>query len=351
LRIAILGYYGFGNLGDEAVLWAMRAHLTDRLPGASLCVLSADPDATRAMHGIDAVHRRDLRAVLRLFRSADLVCSGGGSLFQDATSWRSPAAYAALHELSRLARNTLVYAQGVGPLRHGLSRRLTRRAMNLAARITVRDEDSATLLRDLAVTRPIEVTCDPVFGLSPPLHSGHRSPITGYRPPIIGVSVRSWPGPWLEPLAQGLREAQQSGGATMKVICLHPRLDIEVSQRLAELLEPAELTIPAGPAEALAMMSDVGVLVGMRLHALIFAALCGTPAVALAYDPKVTALARTLGVPPVIPVDVLTSESVTDAVVSLWQDADAAKRTATAAAKMAPLARRPAEIAAALVGA
>jgi polysaccharide pyruvyl transferase WcaK-like protein len=221
--------------------------------------------------------------------------------------------------------------------------------MNLAARITVRDEDSATLLRDLAVTRPIEVTCDPVFGLEPP--ADRRPPTADRRPPIIGVSVRSWPGPWLEPLAQGLREAQQSGGATMKVICLHPRLDIEASQHLAERLEPAEITIPAGPAEALAMMSDVAVLVGMRLHALIFAALCGTPAVALAYDPKVAALARTLGVPPVIPVGALTAESVADAVASVWQNGEAAERTGAAAARMASLARRPAEIAAELLGA
>lgn len=348
MRIAILGYYGFGNLGDEAVLWAMRTHLTERLPGASLCVLSADPEATRAMHGIDAVHRGDLGAVCRLFRSADLVCSGGGSLFQDATSWRSPVLYAMLHELSRLSRHTLVYAQGVGPLRRGLSRRLTRRAMNVAERITVRDDDSAALLRELGVSRPIEVTCDPVFGLEPP--ADRRSLTADRRPPTIGVSVRSWPGLWLEPLAEGLSEARRRTGAIVKVVCLHSRLDIEVSRRLAERLE-AEVIVPAEPGEAFAAMAGVTVLVGMRLHALVFAAVCGRPVVALAYDPKVTALARAMGVPPVIPVHALTAASVTDAVVSVWHDADAARRMADTAARMRPLARRPAQVAAELVGA
>jgi polysaccharide pyruvyl transferase CsaB len=349
LRIAIVGYYGFGNLGDEAVLWAMRTHLVERLPGASLCVLSADPEATRATHGVDAVHRRDLRALGRLFRSADLVCSGGGSVFQDITSWRSPVVYAALHELSRLSRHTLVYSQGVGPLQRVFSRWLTRRAMNVAERITVRDDDSATLLRELGVTRPIEVTCDPAFGLDPP--ADRRRQTADRRPPMIGVSIRSWPGPWMGPLLQGLRQAQQRTGAPMKVVCLHPRLDSEVSQRLADELGNAEVVVPAEPLDAVAAMGDVALLVGMRLHALIFAAAYGKPVVALAYDPKVTALARAFGAPSLIPNDSLTADSVLNAVVSTWQDPAAEARTAAAAASMRPLARRPAEIAAELLGA
>ncbi|MDR5697291.1 MAG: polysaccharide pyruvyl transferase CsaB [Armatimonadota bacterium] len=344
MRIAVLGYYGFGNLGDEAVLWAMRTHLAERLPNAKLCVLSGDPEGTQAMHGVDAVHRGDLRAVAKAFRSADLVCSGGGSLFQDVTSWRSPVVYAALHELSRLARHTLVYAQGVGPLRRPLSRWLTRRAMDAAERITLRDGDSAALLRRLGIRRPIEVTCDPVFGLQAP----SRGPEP--RTLLIGVSVRSWPGVWLGPLARGLQEAQRQTGARVKVVCLHPRADLEVSRQLVERLEPADLVVPGGPAEALETMDDVTLLVGMRLHALILAAVCGRPFVALAYDPKVTVLARTLGAPVLPPDEGLTGEAVSRAVVSVWRDPEAAPRTAAQAARMRPLARRPAEVAAELLG-
>ena len=47
-RVLISGYYGFGNLGDEALLDVIVARLRAAYPGGSIDVLSADPAATTA---------------------------------------------------------------------------------------------------------------------------------------------------------------------------------------------------------------------------------------------------------------------------------------------------------------
>ena len=56
-HIVISGYYGFGNAGDEAVLAGLVDTFRAAIPGVSLSVASADPEATRRMHGVDAFDR------------------------------------------------------------------------------------------------------------------------------------------------------------------------------------------------------------------------------------------------------------------------------------------------------
>jgi hypothetical protein len=51
------------------------------------------------------------------------------------------------------------------------------------------------------------------------------------------------------------------------------------------------------PSEAMAVCSGAGLVVAMRLHGLILAALAGAPCAALSYDPKVAAAAAGLGCP------------------------------------------------------
>ncbi len=105
-RVLLSGYYGFGNLGDEALLEVIVDRMRRRFPSAQLEVLSATPQMTAANHRVESTPRWDWRAIRAAIARADVVLSGGGGLLQDATSLRSLLYYAAIltRSNSRVAR-------------------------------------------------------------------------------------------------------------------------------------------------------------------------------------------------------------------------------------------------------
>ncbi|MFY9134764.1 MAG: polysaccharide pyruvyl transferase family protein, partial [Bacillota bacterium] len=86
MKFVISGYFGFQNIGDEAILAAMIEHLREADHGSEIVVLSKDPIFTQRLHNVSAVNRNDIFGISRELRDADLFISGGGSLLQDVTS-------------------------------------------------------------------------------------------------------------------------------------------------------------------------------------------------------------------------------------------------------------------------
>src|SRR5690606_10844621 len=59
-------------------------------------------------------------------------------------------------------------------------------------------------------------------------------------------------------------------------------------------------------------------VVGMRLHSLILAQVCGVPAVGLSYDPKVAAHCSTASEPPAVALEEMTPDTVFGALRHTW---------------------------------
>ncbi|MEB3209827.1 MAG: polysaccharide pyruvyl transferase family protein, partial [Leptolyngbyaceae bacterium] len=112
MQVALCGYYGMDNAGDEALL----ASLLQMLPShVTPVVLSGNPSQTRAQYGITACNRRSLRAVTRTLQSCDAFIWGGGSLMQDATSAMNPFYYGGLMLVAQqMGLTTIAWAQGLG---------------------------------------------------------------------------------------------------------------------------------------------------------------------------------------------------------------------------------------------
>ncbi|HEY4433604.1 MAG TPA: polysaccharide pyruvyl transferase family protein, partial [Candidatus Cybelea sp.] len=116
-RVLVSGYYGFGNLGDEALLEVIVEGVRRTLPAAAIEVLSATPQRTESALRIEATPRWEWRAVRGSIRRADVVLSGGGGLLQNQTSLRSLLYYASiLREAVRAGRKAMIFAQSIGPL-------------------------------------------------------------------------------------------------------------------------------------------------------------------------------------------------------------------------------------------
>lgn len=287
-RVLLSGYYGFANAGDEAVLAGLILSLRAADPQVEITVLSINPRGTEAMHGVRAVHRTRPQELLPALARTDLLLSGGGSLLQDVTSAHGIFYYLGVVRLARmLGKRTMFGAQGVGPLGRPRSRRLVASVAGRLDAVTVRDPQSADLLREIGVSRPpIEVAADPALLLGPDTFLPPRSG-------TFGVALRAWHGQ--ESLAKQVADACQNALPQARAIVfpMQPQTDLGIGEQFASFCHQQEQVRLALLGGDLVMLGrEIGaceMMVGMRLHALILAAAYGVPSVALSYDPKVAA--------------------------------------------------------------
>lgn len=351
MRIVISGYYGFGNVGDEAVLAAMLGPLRSRLPDARISVLSARPASTRRLHNVHSIARTG-PGVVRALAGCDLFLSGGGSLFQDVTSARSAAYYLGLLALATvLSRQTMVFAQGIGPLRRRWVRALARAVLNRTHLITVRDEDSIGALRELGVRPGAQLVADPVFALESAPEDHVRDLVGGRsQSPRIGLALRSWGNDaYLAPVLEALLAVRGATGAAVVVFAFHPERDLRVCRAAADALG-AQVIADLPPRETMAAIGTLDVLVGMRLHALVCAVATGVVPVGLSYDPKVDGLFRRIGVGHLLPLEDLQSAQVQQAVLAAYSARDAiSPQLRHLASALREEALRTADLASALV--
>jgi len=306
--IAISGYYGFNNCGDEAMLGAMVAALKARLPGCDLTVFSKDPRATESFHGVRAVARDNLRAIMGCLARSDLLISGGGGLLQDVTGWPSIAYYLGVVTLARLQNKPVFfYGQGIGPVNTALGRVLMKNVVNRVDFITVRDEDSREELRRLGITRPpVRVTADPALGLDVTAADAGRGrqllAAAGVVPglPVAGISVRSWRGSpaYLDVIARVADDLAHEGWQTV-LVPMHYPADLAPSREVLARMGTGGLLLdqPCSYLDLLDVFTAFQLVVGMRLHFLIFGALFNLPLAGIAYDPKINHFLKQINLP------------------------------------------------------
>lgn len=335
MRIVVSGYHGMGNLGDEAVLAAFIQALSDIAPEAECVALSGNPARTESLYGIDAIPRTSISAIVRELRRADLFVSGGGSLLQDVTGRGSVPYYAGLILLAHaLGKPVSVYAQGVGPLRSRLSRRLACCALRRASVITLRDAGSMELLREIGVDRPAPVlVADPAFALDPegPENARDRGDDLPWprEHPLIMLALRPWQGNDGREAgyARVIGRVSAETGARVVLLAFQPETDLDMAHRIAHMCEaggwacPEVVAFHDSPRQALSVISHADLVVGMRLHSLVFAASAGVPAVAIDYDPKVRAMAQRIGNAYVVSVDA-PPEELARVVLDAWRRRD-----------------------------
>ncbi|HEY5427006.1 MAG TPA: polysaccharide pyruvyl transferase CsaB [Candidatus Tumulicola sp.] len=296
------GYYGFGNLGDEALLEVIVARIRARFPNVDVEVLSATPGLTAASFGVKTSARWPWRAVREAVGRADVVLSGGGGLLQNSTSLRSLLYYAGvLREAIRAKRRTMIFAQSVGPL-DAWGRLVVGRFCKGLGRATVRDERSRDVLHALLPNTPVERTADPVFLYDLPVSETDLSgdglgPESG---PYAIVSVRKVPSfkDGAAVVARAVDRLAREHGVRVAFLPLGGAGDAEVSTEIIRACASTPVLLPECTlAKAAAVLRGARVVVGMRLHALVLAARFGVPFVAIAYDPKVSALCDELEYP------------------------------------------------------
>ncbi|MCK6683590.1 MAG: polysaccharide pyruvyl transferase family protein [Thermoanaerobaculia bacterium] len=317
-RVLIAGYFGFGNAGDEAILAGMLTSLRQEVPDLAATVVSKDPDETRYLHGVEAVHWQDVTALLAATETADLVIVGGGGLFQDhwgvkPETYLTPAHgditfYGVFPLLANLCgKPCMTYAVGIGPIKTLEGETHTTLALKQCDTVTVRDSQSLRVAERAG--NAIQVS-DPAFALVPASPQAAMTAAGAFfdwsRRPLLGVSVRHWAASThadslFDRLALTLDLfLQKTDGQVLFLPFQSSKIgnpledDAGACQEVMRRMKRAahvETALNALRPEVLAaLVGRCDAVLGMRFHAALLAFAQGVPAAGIAYDPKVSRL-------------------------------------------------------------
>jgi N-acetylglucosaminyldiphosphoundecaprenol N-acetyl-beta-D-mannosaminyltransferase len=293
-KIVISGYYGFGNLGDEAILAGLLKGIRSKVSDVEILVISGNPQDTKGRHQVRAISQLSPKILVEL-RSADLFISGGGGLLQDKTSLRSLLYYLGLIYIAqKLNIPTFICAQGIGPLTRKLSRWLVKRVLQKSTAISVRDEASKKLLAELGIDEAF-LTADLSFLVDVEAEGDHID--LGDLPrPLIGVNVRDSQGFDPKDFADKVSRTLALSKGSAIFLSFSP-FDVSVCQSVARWLKGKHKIISNidSLTKAISVIKRLDILVGMRLHSVIFANRLGIATIGLAYDPKVNHFMSVVG--------------------------------------------------------
>lgn len=165
-EVLLIGWYGTETAGDIAILGGVVSEYLEQNPALRFTLLSLYPSYTRITLPDLPVRLRERIVIADYHSSAakhavercDAVAMAGGPLMDINETALIDELFAAFAERGKAA---LIERCGIGPLRREEPRKSVTGAARSASRIRVRDSASRTLLRELGITKDIEVLSDP----------------------------------------------------------------------------------------------------------------------------------------------------------------------------------------------
>lgn len=291
MKVAISGYYGFGNFGDEVVLSVLLNHLKDH----EVVVFSSDPRKTSFDNNVNCVYSFNMHTLSGVIKNSDVLISGGGSLLQDVTSLKSLLYYLwVIFTALRYKKKVIIFAQGIGPVNNPIARFVTAKILKNCNYVSVRDEFSKNFLNSRGVE--CELLCDPVFSVDVPC----KKTVTN----SIGIQLRDFAtmnNVLLNKLARQI--VKEFYGRKIKIISLQDSVDLTVCQKFKTILNninpeiDAEILSGMTNNEVIECISDLDFLIAMRFHALVVAIKSNVRCAAINYDIKVEKLASDANIP------------------------------------------------------
>jgi polysaccharide pyruvyl transferase WcaK-like protein len=312
------GWFGSGNLGDDAILIGLRSLLLEAIPGVEVAALSTDVEQTKRVCGVEAFPLRSPRELLapypkpmsgdycRVFSWADACILSGGTSIYDyghlsrVIHWGLPWI---------LGREFVCFGIGVKPIQSLEGRWIVRSLLERAAAVSTRDRRSMAELKAIGVKREIKVTGDSALFLTPrtpdenTLHElGITSdiPYVAICPRALSVDHRAhYHAPLSTEVISRIRrnlaivgDHLSKSGCRVAFIPLHRAPSDDDTAEIAlirnMMREPSLAFERVFAPEILAgLLGRMELVVGLRLHSLILAAAMGVPVVSIDYDPKI----------------------------------------------------------------
>ncbi|MFZ5979891.1 MAG: polysaccharide pyruvyl transferase family protein [Candidatus Zixiibacteriota bacterium] len=329
--ISILGYFGYANTGDEAILSCMLEQLRQLKLDAEYFVYSGNPGETRRQHKVEAVpnilptstksyliralgrNRKNFFNTLKAFKRTTVFLVGGGGLFYD-----HPDSNFYLMELLTLIRKAaeagkkvILFGVGFGPIHLDSTRAALKEIIDRVTMITVRDEPSRKLLAELGITRPeIHTTADFVYFLKPAPAERIDQIIKEERlektdRPVIGICLCGYHSDnqaWQDSLVRFCEFADTDLKACLWFIPMQTGGGFDdraaarqITTRLKNTEYISHIEGQYTARETMGLMARADMILGERFHGVILALNNQTPVFGLSYKPKVERVFAEIG--------------------------------------------------------
>ncbi len=305
-KILVFGHYGRDNVGNEMGLRAFMEYLNQSDPHTVITVLSHSKRKTENNHHINAIGRNQYKAIYHALKSADVVIRLGGSLFQEEDQGKSSRFDMFIFFLAqKFKKKTILYGNGFGSLLNSFDRRIAQDVLNQMDLLTVRDQNSKEKMKKIGVNKEITITSDVAFVIDCPIfeeyflsedHNGIKDKHSnnGKR---IGIVPQAWgeSTDYIETLA---RASDHLIGEGYEVIFIP--MEIEKDQKIIQEIITRMDRVPKFIdseyrwMKILREINGLDLLIGMRLHALIFATICGVPNMGIKGNDKVASFMKSI---------------------------------------------------------
>lgn len=312
------GWFGSGNLGDDAILIGLKNLLSEAIPGVEVAALSTDVEQTKRVCGVEAFPLRSPRELLapypkpeigdyrRVFSWADACILSGGTPIYD-YGHSSRVIHCGLPRV--LGREFVCFGIGVKPIRSLEGRWIVRSLLERAAAVSTRDRRSMAELKVIGVKREIKVTGDSALFLNPRTPDENTLQGLGITPdgPCVAICPRAlsvdhrahYHAPLSTEAISRIRrnlaivaDHLSKSGYRVAFIPLHRAPSDDDTAEIAlirnMMREPSLACERVFAPEILAgLLGRMELVVGLRLHSLILSAAMGVPVVSIDYDPKI----------------------------------------------------------------
>ncbi len=318
MKILISGYYGFKNIGDELILSKLIDDITSIVPGASITVVSGNPEYTRMIHNVDAVNRFLVDELITAIKESDIIVVGGGGLIHDyfggidvsdlfKSCGYNVVFYAFTPLVGRIFQKRIFYwTHGVGPLFSDNAQLFAKWFYTLSDFTTLRDSISYKILKDIyPEIKNLYVDTDPVINIDIKKFI-NPSPFELPSDKIkIGINIRPWFN--IDEVTEKLCDAlvqlsKESSNIVIVPIPFDLSMDYKVLRKFVHSI-PQRFVFQYDfekldrPNEVISLMNNLDYFVGMRLHSIIISRLLKIPTIALSYDLKTDSFSDLLNIP------------------------------------------------------
>lgn len=317
----VIGCYGCGNRGDDAILQGICSLFSEwqitAFNGALEDVSEYLPVRTvscRMNEGISfsvmcSLIRQFFPLVREVYRT-DIVVYGGGSLIHDLTPYNLLFQFFWAWLARIFRKRVYFFSIGVGPIRTKIGKRLCRYNLSKSDGVFVRDRRGFEICRELGI-RDVKMTADAAFATD--RQSGCRTDVLRdmkvENGEYICVTACQWfhsENFWKRDQMDFSGEKENLAQCIMKIYNeFHKPLlfvpteakDIILGRQLKERMPEVDFRLCPDSWNAdrmAAIIENSYLLIGMRMHSIIMAARQGVPFVAIVYDEKVHQLLKML---------------------------------------------------------